>query len=116
MKDYHEKLTETRAISPSRYRGAVCAKHPELKGERAKKNYLCVGCTSEKRAERKRRPEVIEARRTAREILRVANLQEKKDIDATRQIALDIAISHGSIDYLPYWAEAVAKFRARTTK
>ena len=34
----------TSAVSPSRYVGKVCDKHPELGGLRLIRNYTCVGC------------------------------------------------------------------------
>ena len=34
----------TSAVSPSRYVGKVCDKHPELDGLRLIRNYTCVGC------------------------------------------------------------------------
>ncbi len=41
-----------------RYHGAVCAKHPELNGERNAKNRGCLGCNREKM--KKRRAENID--------------------------------------------------------
>lgn len=32
------------SISETRYRGSLCPHHPELKGERMKRNGECVGC------------------------------------------------------------------------
>lgn len=37
-------IRQSNSVSPTRYIGTVCQKHPELKGERRKKTYVCVGC------------------------------------------------------------------------
>ena len=44
-----KKESEVNSISETRYIGKVCDKHPELKGERLKRDYQCPACRNEKK-------------------------------------------------------------------
>ncbi len=103
MHNFHEKLTVTKAISDTRYIGKVCESHPELKGERRKKTYLCVGCIAEKRKifraqpieVRSRNADTYERRQKDRIARRIEAVVQKK-IDG---VAVDMAIAAGTTEW-----------------
>jgi hypothetical protein len=52
MKPYKEtshSVNTTTELTPKRYRGEICLKHPHYKGLRFKRNHKCVQCIHEEK-------------------------------------------------------------------
>jgi predicted Fe-S protein YdhL (DUF1289 family) len=100
-------IKESASISDTRYIGSVCAKHPQLKGERRKASYVCVGCQRDKN--KKHRKSLIGAHEhsEAMKEARSANTLARK-IQETRQRQIkiraeDICVKLG--DSMRNWAD-----------
>lgn len=101
------------AISESRYIGKVCPKHPELKGERRKIGYICVGCNADKRHRQRQKPEARAkadvARRLEAENKAASKAWEESRMNAVKAEAQAMSIANGETNYKKYWVAAMDK-------
>lgn len=103
----------TDEVTASRKIGTVCKEHPELGGVRYIRNGTCVGCQAKWSKRRAKHTEVADARNERRRVMRIedreALLYERHILNATRVVAIELAIAARRSPSLwrDYWVKAV---------
>ena len=70
--------------SAKHYFGKVCAKHPELRGERYRCNWVCVRCAAAQSREQNRTPEGLARRRDLKRTLKYSARRRAREIERRR--------------------------------
>lgn len=107
------------SVSPTRYIGAICPKHPELKGLRRKSHYACVGCTADARKRYKSqdhiRAKINEEKRHGRESEMIARKIARAVQNDIRVIACEMASKalKDPTKFQMFWIEAKEEYERR---
>lgn len=107
-------ITHLESISDSRYIGAVCLRHPALKGLRRKVGYKCVACVQEakQRYRRKYADRIAIHKKDAREKDAVAHEIRKRITHEIRVKAAMMASKElkDPTKWKLYWTEAKEEY------
>jgi hypothetical protein len=100
-------------MSESRIQGGICLKHPELEGQRYRRNGGCPGCQADRVKKRRARPEqkaaANEKRAHQRKMQRQAYKDNKQILELVRIAGSEIAVKAGKhpSHWREHWADAV---------
>jgi hypothetical protein len=101
-----------RSISDTRYIGLVCAKHPDLQGERNKRNHECVGCRRDMNKAYQKTEKGREAHRRRQKNLRAVHTFDReveREVEAaTRLKGMELSMQRfGNVEHWKeLWDEA----------
>jgi len=108
----------TQSVDASKYRGAVCSKHPDINGLRYKRNHYCVGCQRDQTRARRKSMVGYNERTVAaadrRLSISVAKKLEFQQNELVRLRCIEIQLKRGTppADFRQYWVEAKQQLEA----